>query len=287
MNIIDYILYEIEIKSERENEEIFRKVLDEFYSVTNTKHIYKILLRKSYSNIDEFLKLKNKYIYNSKDINEFFSILTRYNYKYTHEYIDLIYDLAHLQNPNRNLKVIKKYLNSPVIDDVSFNGKDCFTIITSLIGKLEFILASKYYANNENISEYISFNNLVNRCHDNTLFMAQFFEDYYSITSLCPNYFSGFYHHSYTLNSEESLITDLGFNIVMDKTIYYKLFESKDVSVILNKNILKELEITNTKTNQQYNRCTLLKIALYKEYLNHIGYSGKLENAPSLCKRLK
>ena len=68
----------------------------------------------------------------------------------------------------------------------------------------------------------------------------------------------------------------------MDKDKYYQLFQPQDISIIHNSSVQKELSLTRSKTQQPFDRCELLQIALYKQYLNSIGYEGSLDNAPSI-----
>ena len=114
--------------------------------------------------------------------------------------------------------------------------------------------------------------------------MAHIFPELYSITSQCRYYFKGFYYHSYTYNQTESAIIDLCYNSIIDKNQYYNIFEPQNISVILNSNVDKELDIINSKTNPESNIYHLLKIALYKEYLQNIRYQGSLEDAPIIKK---
>lgn len=74
-------------------------------------------------------------------------------------------------------------------------------------------------------------------------------------------------------------------NSIINREQYYKIFEPNELSVILNSNILAELKVTISKTGQPTNRCKLLQIALYKQYLKSIGYQGSLEDAPVITKK--
>ena len=53
----------------------------------------------------------------------------------------------------------------------------------------------------------------------------------------------------------------------MNKEEYYHLFEPKYILFILNKDIDEELIKAEMNTNQQKERFGLLKIALYRQYL--------------------
>lgn len=73
----------------------------------------------------------------------------------------------------------------------------------------------------------------------------------------------------------------------MDKEQYEQIFQPEEVSVILNSQVDKELALTSEKTEQYFARSGLLKIALYKEYLQSIGYEGSLEDAPIATAKTK
>lgn len=66
----------------------------------------------------------------------------------------------------------------------------------------------------------------------------------------------------------------------MDKESYYEMFEPHDISVVLNSEVGEELRLTNLKSNQPFCRLEVLRIALYKQYLDSIGYHGNLADAP-------
>lgn len=268
-----------ELKDLEKNNKICSLVIDEFQSRINENI--------NFNDCEtEEIKLKNlefQYVYTSKYISLFFEILNKYNYNSRTEIRGAINYLGHLINPNENKETISLLLNSPTLQDISFNGVDKFLISSKQYGDFEFKLASEYFRNNKKVFEYMKEIKPCD-CHGNTYFMSDIFPDFYSITSLCPREFEGYYHHSYAYYKDDDYIIDLRYNFVMKKDSYYKIYQPKEVSSILNRNVRTELSITNQKTNQYYRRCALLKIALYKEYLHGIGYEGNLEDAPDAKK---
>lgn len=140
-------------------------------------------------------------------------------------------------------------MNSPIIQDIIFNGIDTFSIWSEQYGKFTFELASHYFKENRQVTYYMEHNPLPRRCHTHTYFISKILDDLYAITSLCSYYFQGQYYHSYTLDQERNAIIDLCNNAIMDKNQYDCLFQPQEISVILGKHVAKELEITleNTK----------------------------------------
>lgn len=282
VDVCEKIFDSIEEDGIKINDEIYTLVLKEFEETTKIKNAFLRFNTQS----DNVRNLKEQYIYNSKYTELFFKILAKHDYYMKGEIKDAMFDLGHLKNPNRNKKIIRKLLNSPIIQDISFNGKNEFTIISKEYGKFVFELASYYFRENKSVIDYMKNNSLPCRCHDHTYFLSKQFDDFFAITSLCQNYFKDtYYHHSYTHYKDSNLIIDLCHNAIIDKDMYYGIFEPQEISVILNSKVKEELALTNQKTDQPSNRCYLLKIALYKEYLNSIGYQGTIEEAPSM-KRL-
>ena len=276
MDVCGNILKATETKNAEYNDELYAQVLQEFLGGITEN----ITFNGTMTSGMKVRKLKDQYIYTSKYVKTFFDILEKYNYNMKQEIKDAMFHLGNLKDPNKNEKLITKLLNSPVIDDISFNGKDKFTIFSDKYGKTDLELATSYFKDNQVVIDYIENTNLPRKCHQHTLFLSELFEDNYSITSLCRYYFRNGYYHSYSYDKENNKIIDLCFNGVVNKDEYYNIYEPKDISIIPNDEVDIELALTDTKSNQDPSRCGLLKIALYKEYLNFMGYEGTLEEAP-------
>lgn len=240
--------------------------------------------------IDKLLALKNEYIYTFGDCEFFFSLLKKYHYNMTNEIRDAIRSLGNLKDPSNNSEMIKKFLNSPIIQDISFNGKDKYIIESEQYGSFEFQQAKEHFRNNDTLIYYMEHNKILQRCHTNTRYIASIFPEFYSVTSLCGCYFEEKFYHSYSLNKETRQIIDLCINAVMEEDPYYRLYQPQELSVILNKRLEEEYCFVNclktTPTNPQ-KVAKLLKISLYKQYLNSIGYQGELRDAPAIKKAKK
>lgn len=277
MDILEKILKE----NQSSNIGVYESIINEFLSQTNVEFSFDIY--DLYSNKYETFLLN--YLYNPKYSNLIFSILLRHNYNMKKEIINVMFELCHLDNPDSNKETISKYLHSPVIDDVSYDEEGTYTVFSEQYGNFIFTLASFYYRDNKIIKDYLETERLPKGCHNHTYFMAKILGDAYAVTALCLNLFNNSYYHSYTVDIYDNIVIDWSHNFVINKDLYYKLFDPKEISIILNRKVNEELQIVEDKTMQPIDRCQLLKIALYKQYLKSINYRGSLENAPTLKKK--
>lgn len=276
MDVLDEILKE----NENSNIGIYKNIIDEFTSQTNVEFSFDIY--DLYSN--KYETFLSNYLYNPKYSTLIFSILLRHNYNMKKEIITVMFELCYLDNPDSNKETISKYLHSPIIDDVSYDGEGTYTIFSEQYGIFTFTLASFYYRNDKIIKDYLEKEHLLHRCHEHTYFMAKILGGAYAVTALCLNFFYNSYYHSYTVDIYDDIVIDWSHNFVINKDSYYKLFDPKEISIILNRKVNNELQIVEDKTMQPIDRCHLLKIALYKQYLKSINYRGSLEDAPTLKK---
>ena len=80
---------------------------------------------------------------------------------------------------------------------------------------------------------------------------------------------------------------DLCIGAIIDYHSYYQLYHPQELSVNKKKKVEEEYAIVNqikTTTTSKYKLNELMKIALYKQYLQHIGYQGELKDAPVISK---
>lgn len=278
MDICSIILKELETNSEKSNLDIITKIFNEFIYFDSEDVSIRRELNFKYKDLRS---LKKEAIYGSKYEERFFQLLDQYNYFYHQEIKDAIFDLGHLSDPNLNSEVINKYLNSPYIQDISFNGKNEFRIFSEQLGEFSFVLASYYFKEHESMSYYLQHSYLPNRCHEHAYKLSSSFPMLFTVTSLCKSFFVGRYYHSYGWNKETNEIIDLCRNAVFDKALFDFLHDTYEVSIIPNSELEENLFFTYKNTAQPYTRYHILKIVLYKQYLESIGYTGKLEDAPS------
>lgn len=278
MEICDNILNSVEFKTIRRYNDIYRQVYMDF-CIESGKSFNFWDENASYSS--KVWNLLYEYVYESRYAALFFEIMKKYGYNMRQEIKDAMHHLGLLRDPNENSAIINKYINSPVIQDISFDGKSKFTIESERFGKFVFELASSFYGDNERLVNYVKNNKLSNQCHNHTYYLSSIFPNFYAVTSLCKSYFGGNYIHSYTYDKERDLVIDLCSNAVVSKESYYSIFKPREVSSVLNDQVWYELGIVNDKSRQTTNRCYILKIALFKLYLESIKYRGVLEDAPS------
>lgn len=252
------LLIETEEKGREENELIYKKVYEELMNIIN------IQFRTNYTKYADIVRdIKDRYIYTSKYNELFFNILEKYNYHMEHEILDALYDIVHEDNNKNKSKIIKKYLLSPIINDISLEDNSTIKIYSTL-GDYNFILANKYFKDNKKIIKLLNNGIIKNRCHDNTLFLSSIFKDYYSITSKCRSYFTGRYYHSYTYDEESDLIIDLCRKSLIKKEDFDRLYEPIEISKTKNSKVLSEIKKID-KEIYLYDICMILRIALYNE----------------------
>lgn len=282
MDEIEAILQKYEFDVCDYNNAQYSKILDEILEVIEEP----VTFSGCNTSGEKVRSLKSQYIYTSKYVSLFFEILRKYRYNFNFEIQDAMFELSYLDDPNRNKDVISKYLNSPVIQDICFDGKSVFKITSEKLGEFSFMLATSYYSHVTQVMNYIRSEKLPNHCHDHAYFLAGVSEckKAFAVTSLCGSYFNGTYYHSYMLDKEEGKVTDLCMKAVLDKDVYYRLYRPRELSVISNYDVLFEDIVTRRHTNQPDDRCHLLRIALYKQYLESIGYEGPIAEGPSLKK---
>lgn len=264
MDIYNQILDENELKYHKINDEIFKEVLTEFFEKVDASYE----LKSDMDYTDKFLVLLNEYIYHSNYIVPFYEILNKYHYNMKQEIKDAIFELGNLRKTSRNSKLIKKLLNSPVIQDISLKERKKYEIYSEKYGTFSFELASKYFRKNSELKDYISSTVLPQECHSHAYYMSKIFKDYYAITSLCRYYFKGNYYHSYTYDKDSNLIFDLCSNAVFIKDEFDDLFETNEILVVKNKDLEEQLSIADFNSIQPESRRKLLRLALLKQSLN-------------------
>lgn len=226
--------------------------------------------------IGQMLGVIDEYVYKSSYVNLFFSILERHGYRMKHEIKRAMMRLAELENPFRNEDLIFTLLECPIIDDISFNGRDSFTIYSEKCGSYSFHFASSYFKSDPAILDYMSRGGLRCRCHNHTEQIADLYPNFQSITSLCSNYFLGFYYHSYSFNPEDSKVIDLCSRLVMDESDYNRLYEPREISRINNDDLSDHYNEALNNTQQPDARKMILKIALYNQLKNMSSEERKL-----------
>jgi len=273
---ISSIYEEFEVKSKESCYARCRAFLEEYFSVSGEK-----IDLSYYSPVAAIRKIKE--IKSQDHLNLFFDLLVKYNYNMLQEIKDAVFKLGYLQNPSHNSEAFKELLASPYIQDISFDGRSKFIITSEMYGKFAFELADYYFKKNRRMMGYMYENKLPTYCHNHAFFMSEVFRDFHAITSLCKSYFGNTYYHSYTLDSSSNLVVDLCYRSVIDADSYMRLFEPTEISKVLNSSVKTEFLIAQEKTGE-VDKAELLTIALYKQYLQMIGYRGDIKSGPSIKK---
>lgn len=270
----------IENKRTREYENgLAEQIISEFLGLIDEKITFE---NSNDYPITKLINLEKRFVYKSEYIDLFFELLKKYGYNTKQEIIGAISSLGNLSDPANNSRVIKNLLNSPFIDDISYDGKGLFRITSERYGIIDINLASHHFRNTDSIRNYVLNNSLPNRCHNHTLFLRAVMPAYTAVTSLCSSYFKGQYYHSYSVDENGEFVIDLCSNAVIGKDSYDFIFEPEEISRVLNSNITSELKITNRNTNQPIERFALLKIALYKQLLTLEARKEIPESGPIL-----
>lgn len=282
-DIYEMMFEKTEAESVRENEKIAAIILEEIQNYMQTHFTFKESID---TNCKKLFELKYQIIYHSIYQKVLFNLLSKHNYDKRKEIKDAMIFLSTLKDLNKNKTMINKFLASPAIQDISFNGKDKFEITSDEYGTFPFIVASSKLKKHKKISSYLENGVAIKQCHTNTLFLSTVLPEAYAITSHCPLEFGGVYYHSYTYNKSNDQVIDLARNTIMTKTDYDRLLQPEEISVIPNNEVFKEALITKEKAGAS-KWSTIIKIALFKEYLTSVGYYGNLEEAPYVNQKRK
>lgn len=238
------------------DQQLFKQCLEEFFDITGIKY-----QADTDDYITLYINIKRYFIYESEYVKLWFDILKKHNYTMKSEMRDVINQLTSLRFPNFNKSLIKKLLNSPVVDDISYE-KGMFTIESSEYGSIKVMLAKYILQDVRSVMKYMKKYDLSKRCHDSTYFLSNKFLDFHSIVSLCNHYFNHPYYHSYPYDPETDTVFDLTLKAVFESDTFYKIFEPKEIINVKNEDIPEMLRVVESNTKQPERRCHLLKIAL-------------------------
>lgn len=80
---------------------------------------------------------------------------------------------------------------------------------------------------------------------------------------------------------------DLCYSAVISKEEYKRIWEPSKIITIENENLSEIEMITSQKSNQNPENFSLLRIALYQQYLDSIGYQGTMQEAPYVKEKVQ
>lgn len=268
-DLVEYFHYE----SIKKNDDIALKIIEEYQDEIGI--IYNFICTSPYDENSEMMKhvsqlvsLINGVSITSERGKILYNLLCKYDYNFLLDIRETIGTLGNLSNPNNNKKVIDTALNYSVIDDISFNGKDTFTIFSEQYGNFEFLLAREYFRGNKKLICYMDDNKLLGRCHRNVEEMSSLFPDFYSITSLLTSFFEGFYYHSYSYDETEDTVVDLCSNAVFTNECFKRLMEPKEIMKVKNSKISKYYKKVNKNTQDISGWSIIFRSAIYMQLKN-------------------
>lgn len=216
------------------------------------------------------LQLREKYISNPEYIDKLYAILAKYDYNIVYDIKLAIHELAFLSDPNCNKKKIEFLLRLPYIQDISYDSQGSFKIISDELGEFEFICAKYYFMKYCNsILDYMEYSLMKKVCHAHPERLAREMEleKLYTITSLCAFAFKGSFYHSYVYDAKKNVVIDLTLKSVIDKCAFDKIYTPKEIYRVINRDLQKEIRIADRNTEQSYLRYPVLRLALYKQFL--------------------
>lgn len=92
----------------------------------------------------------------------FYEILKKYGYSSKADIKECILYLGGLENPSKNREIINILLSSPLIEDISYDGKGQFTIYNENYGNISFQQANTFFNDNKDVIQYLKKTSLRN-----------------------------------------------------------------------------------------------------------------------------
>lgn len=234
----------------------------------------------------QFDDLKNGLLYYPDYIKSFYEIATRFGYHEIGMIKDSIELLGILKNPNRNKDTIHRLLQLPVIDDISFDSKDTFSIFSERLGDFQFTLITEALKDNQELMEYLEKVPFANRCYSHTSILAGIFEDNYSEVSLCRDIFGSNFHHAYSVTPDRKTVIDLTFNGIFTMEDFKRLEEPHPFYSEQLEKLSYDIWYATENSGLSPDTEWLLQAALYRKYLDEIGYQGPMCEAPKVMQKV-
>ena len=227
--------------------------------------------------IEQFYHLQTLLLWVIPDYMDlFYNAANQYGYNRLDEIKQAVYMLGELPNPNVNKERIMSLLNIPIIQDVSFDSKDTFTIYSSEYPEIRFQLANKFLEGNAEIEEYFESTTLPNLCYQHTTFLADQFHDNLSTVATCEGLFHHPYHHAYSITPDNETVIDLTYNAVFSQDTFNRLERPKKVLYSKNYNeLIRDVQEALKNSNLDPDSYYLLQAAIYEEYLSQENTSTK------------
>lgn len=234
----------------------------------------------------QFDELKMAILFEPDYIKRFYEIAKYFGYDERGMIRDSIKHLGMLENPNENEEIIHSLLRLPVIDDISFDSKDTFSIFSEKLGDYHFIVATEALKDNQELIEYLEKVPFANRCYSHALILAGIFEDNYSEVSLCKNIFGSNFHHAYSITPDRKTVIDLTFNGIFTMEDFKRLEEPYPFYSKQQEKLSYDIWYATKNSGLSPDTEWLLQAALYRKYLDEIGYQGPMCEAPKVMQKV-
>lgn len=267
------LFYINELQNIEINQEIYELILNQFQRRIKRNLIDPFAVESSE---DKIRFLRNSHLLSEEEKSSLFHLMLLYGYYEKLELRDALATLTHLKNPNQNYSIIQELLYSPIVDDISFNGTDLFTIYSQKYGTFSTQLASVVFQNEPNIKHYMEQNDCSKQCQMNTFFLALAKPDYDTVGTQCRYYFKGSYYHFYSYDQVHNQVIDLTLNSVMSKEQYEKLLEPRIILQRANYHLFEQMNGIKKKLEQHPSiRLTPLEYLTLYEQLKFESYDQK------------
>ena len=218
---------------------------------------YRIVFREEISEIPglQFDDLKNEMLYYPDYIKSFYEIATRFGYNEIGMIKDSIELLGLLKNPNQNKDTIYRLLQLPVIDDISFDSKDTFSIFSEKLGDFRFTLVTEALKDNQELMEYLE--------------EAPFA-----------------HYHAYSISPDRKTIFDLTYNGIFSLEDYERLEKPSPIYSEQYERLILDIGYALDNSGLDPDTEWLLQAALYRTYLDKIDYHGPMREAPKVMEKV-
>ena len=235
----------------------------------------------------QFGELKMAMLFEPDYIKQFYEIATHFGYDERGMIKDCIELLGLLKNPNQNKEVIHGLLQLPVIDDISFDSKDTFSIFSEKLGDYHFIVATEALKDNQELIEYLEETPFANRCYFHTAMLSGIFEDNYSEVSICKDIFGSDCYHAYSVTPDRKTVIDLTFNGIFTMEDFKRLEEPHPFYSEQFERLKYDIWYAEENSGLDPGDFNLLlQAALYRKYLDEIGYQGPMCEAPKVMQKV-
>ena len=218
-------------------------------------------------------------------IKSFYEIATRFGYNEIGMIKDSIELLGLLKNPNQNKDTIHRLLQLPVIDDISFDSKDTFSIFSEKLGDFRFTLVTEALKDNQELMEYLEEAPFAHLCYLHTAILSQYFKDNFSEVSLCRDTFGNHYYHAYSISPDRKTVFDLTYNGIFSLEDYERLENPSPIYSEQHERLILDIGYALDNSGLDPDTEWLLQAALYRTYLDKIDYHGPMREAPKVMQK--